>query len=29
MRFGLFIPQGWRLDLVGIEPRDQWQVCPT
>ena len=24
MRFGLFIPQGWRLDLVGIEPRDQW-----
>lgn len=26
MRFGLFIPQGWRLDLVGIEPRDQWQV---
>ncbi|MDY6996314.1 MAG: LLM class F420-dependent oxidoreductase [Actinomycetota bacterium] len=26
MRFGLFIPQGWRLDLVGIEPADQWQV---
>lgn len=26
MRFGLFIPQGWRLDLVGIEPGDQWQV---
>ncbi|MCH9768908.1 MAG: LLM class F420-dependent oxidoreductase [Actinomycetia bacterium] len=26
MRFGLFIPQGWRLDLVGIEPVDQWQV---
>ena len=26
MRFGLFIPQGWRLDLVGIEPRDQWRV---
>ncbi|MGD9619607.1 MAG: LLM class F420-dependent oxidoreductase [Mycolicibacterium sp.] len=26
MRFGLFIPQGWRLDLVGIEPRDQWPV---
>jgi len=24
MRFGLFIPQGWRLDLVGIEPKDQW-----
>lgn len=26
MRFGIFIPQGWRLDLVGIEPRDQWKV---
>ena len=26
MRFGIFVPQGWRLDLVGIEPRDQWQV---
>lgn len=26
MRFGLFIPQGWRLDLVGIDPSDQWQV---
>jgi F420-dependent oxidoreductase-like protein len=26
MRFGLFIPQGWRLDLAGIEPGDQWQV---
>lgn len=26
MRFGLFIPQGWRLDLVGIDPGDQWQV---
>ncbi|GAA3600220.1 TIGR03560 family F420-dependent LLM class oxidoreductase [Agrococcus terreus] len=25
MRFGLFVPQGWRLDLVGIEPADQWQ----
>ena len=24
MRFGLFIPQGWRLDLVGIEPPDHW-----
>ncbi|HET8615696.1 MAG TPA: LLM class F420-dependent oxidoreductase [Actinomycetales bacterium] len=24
MRFGLFIPQGWRLDLAGIEPADQW-----
>ncbi len=26
MRFGIFIPQGWRLDLVGIEPKDQWQT---
>ncbi|WP_433201359.1 LLM class F420-dependent oxidoreductase [Nocardia sp. CA-107356] len=24
MRFGIFIPQGWRLDLVGIEPAAQW-----
>ena len=24
MRFGTFIPQGWRLDLVGIEPAEQW-----
>jgi F420-dependent oxidoreductase-like protein len=26
MRFGLFVPQGWRLDLVGIEPSRQWEV---
>jgi F420-dependent oxidoreductase-like protein len=26
MRFGLFVPQGWRLDLVGIDPKDQWQA---
>jgi len=24
MRFGLFIPQGWKLDLAGIAPKDQW-----
>jgi F420-dependent oxidoreductase-like protein len=24
MRFGLFVPQGWRLDLAGIEPSDHW-----
>ncbi|WP_020497858.1 LLM class F420-dependent oxidoreductase [Sciscionella marina] len=24
MRFGLFVPQGWRLDLAGIEPREHW-----
>jgi len=26
MRFGMFIPQGWRLDLVGIDSADQWRV---
>ncbi len=26
MRFGLFVPQGWRLDLAGIEPAAQWQA---
>jgi F420-dependent oxidoreductase-like protein len=26
MRFGLFVPQGWRLDLAGIEPARQWQA---
>lgn len=26
MRFGLFIPQGWRLDLAGIAPSDHWQT---
>ncbi|HYI33614.1 MAG TPA: LLM class F420-dependent oxidoreductase [Glaciibacter sp.] len=24
MRFGMFIPQGWRHDLVGITPAEQW-----
>jgi F420-dependent oxidoreductase-like protein len=24
MRFGIFVPQGWRLDLVGVDPADQW-----
>lgn len=24
MRFGLFIPQGWRFDLVGIDDAEQW-----
>ncbi|MEO6886382.1 MAG: LLM class F420-dependent oxidoreductase [Jatrophihabitantaceae bacterium] len=24
MRFGLFIPQGWRLDLAGIDPTLHW-----
>lgn len=26
MRFGLFIPQGWRHDLVGIDPAKHWEV---
>jgi len=26
MRFGLFIPQGWRLDLAGIAPADHWST---
>ncbi|RWR21025.1 LLM class F420-dependent oxidoreductase [Agrococcus lahaulensis] len=24
LQYGLFVPQGWRLDLVGIDPADQW-----
>lgn len=24
VRFGLFLPQGWKLDLVGIDPVDHW-----
>ncbi|HEX9030888.1 MAG TPA: LLM class F420-dependent oxidoreductase [Streptosporangiaceae bacterium] len=24
MRFGMFVPQGWRLDLAGIAVADQW-----
>ena len=26
MRFGVFIPQGWRMSLVGIDPADQWDT---
>ncbi len=26
MKFGLFIPQGWRFDLVGIDPDQHWGV---
>jgi F420-dependent oxidoreductase-like protein len=26
MRFGLFVPQGWRLDLTGIDPSDHWST---
>jgi F420-dependent oxidoreductase-like protein len=24
MRFGMFVPQGWRLDLAGVPAADQW-----
>ena len=26
MKFGLFVPQGWRMDLVGIDPGQHWGV---
>jgi len=26
MRFGLFVPQGWRLDLTGIDPSAHWST---
>jgi F420-dependent oxidoreductase-like protein len=26
MRFGVFVPQGWRLDLAGIDPSLQWET---
>lgn len=26
MRFGMFVPQGWRHDLVGIEPDQHWET---
>jgi len=26
LRFGLFVPQGWRLDLVGIPAEEHWPV---
>ncbi|GAA1516984.1 F420-dependent oxidoreductase-like protein [Agromyces terreus] len=26
MRFGMFIPQGWRHDLVDIDPAEHWQT---
>jgi F420-dependent oxidoreductase-like protein len=26
MRFGMFVPQGWRLDLVDIDPAKQWET---
>ena len=29
MRFGTFIPQGWRFDLVGIEPAEHWSTMQS
>jgi len=29
MRFGIFIPQGWRHDLVDIEPAQHWNVMSS
>lgn len=26
MRFGAFVPQGWRLDLVGVATQDHWST---
>jgi F420-dependent oxidoreductase-like protein len=26
MRFGMFVPQGWRYDLVGLKPADHWST---
>jgi len=26
MKFGIFVPQGWRYDLVGIDPDQHWGV---
>jgi len=26
MRFGAFVPQGWRMDLVGIPPERHWET---
>lgn len=29
MRFGMFIPQGWRHDLVTIDPAEQWATMSS
>ena len=26
MRFGAFVPQGWRIDLAGIDVADHWET---
>lgn len=29
MRFGMFVPQGWRHDLLGIDPAEQWSAMSS
>ena len=29
MRFGTFLPQGWRFDLVDVDPADHWTTMRT
>ena len=29
MRFGAFVPQGWRLDLVGIDQANHWETMTS
>jgi len=29
MRYGMFIPQGWRHDLLGIDPAEQWSAMSS
>src|SRR5665811_1289435 len=29
MRFGAFVPQGWRLDLVGLETSQHWDTITS
>ena len=29
MQFGAFVPQGWRLDLAGIDTKDHWDTMTS
>ena len=29
MKIGTMVPQGWRMDLNGISPEDQWDTIPV
>ncbi len=29
MKFGIFVPQGWRQSLTGIDPREHWNVMKS